>query len=95
MKHRQPNPSSPRRVGSRTLRSDDGVVVLMLRRVPAGLFVERTQLRSGGARAIQSAVFADNESFQRWCDADAARLDYPSVYVNLKRDGDALFSHRG
>lgn len=75
------------------MRSDDGVVAFTLLLTPAGVFVERVQTRKGTGRVAQSTLFADDRSFQRWCEADSVRFEYPLVYVTLKRDGDALFSH--
>ena len=77
------------------VRSGDGTIAFKLAPTPSGVFVERVQLRGGGARIVQSTVFADDKSFQRWCDADSVRFDHPLVYLSLKRDGDALFNHRG
>ena len=80
-----PTPTSSR------LRSDDGVIAFSLARVAAGVHVERIQLRKGRVRIVHSTVFADGKSFERWCDADTVRFDYPLVYVSLKRDGNDLF----
>lgn len=74
-----------------TVRSEDGSVQFTLAPTPTGVFVERVQLRGGAARIVQSAVFTDDESFLRWCDADSVKFEHPLVYVNLMRDGDALF----
>jgi hypothetical protein len=73
------------------VRSDDGRVSFTLAPTPSGVFVQRLQLREGTACVIQSALFSDGRSFQRWCDADSVRFDYPLVYMSLKRNGDALF----
>lgn len=74
-----------------TLRSDDGVVAFTLASSTCGVFVERVQMRPGMACVVQTTVFADDISFNRWCDADSTRFNYPVVYVNLKRNGGALF----
>ncbi len=73
------------------MRSEDGSVSFTLAPTPSGVFVERVQLRNGTARVVQSVLFTDDQSFQRWCDADSLRFEYPLVYVSLKRDGDAMF----
>jgi hypothetical protein len=73
------------------LRSDDGAVEFKLARIRSGVFVERVQVRTGIARVVQSVLFIDDSSFNRWCDADAVRFSHPVIYVNLKRKGDALF----
>jgi len=59
---------------------------------PSGVFVERVLLRDGTGCVVQSALFSDDRSFQRWCDADSVRFDYPLVYMSLKRNGEALFA---
>lgn len=73
------------------LRSDDGAIEFKMARIGDGVFVERVQVRTGAALVVQSALFLDDSSFNRWCDADAVRFNYPLIYVNLKRKGDALF----
>ena len=77
------------------LRSDDGVIAFSLAPTSHGVFVERVQLRSGKTRIVQATLFTDDASFNRWCDADAVQFEYPVVYVNLKRSGDALFRPPG
>ena len=74
----------------RTVRSEDGTVAFTLLRAPMGVFVERVQLRQGKGRVVQSTLFRDGSSFERWCDADSVRFDYPLVHVNLKRHGTTL-----
>lgn len=74
-----------------TIRSEDGSVRFTLAPTPTGVFVERVQLRGSAARIVQSALFTDDQSFLRWCDADSVKFDHPLVYVSLLRDGDALF----
>jgi hypothetical protein len=73
-----------------TIGSDDGAVAFKLATVSSGLFVERIQECSSNGRVIQATVFADRHSFQRWCDANSIRFQYPLVYLNLKRHGDIL-----
>jgi hypothetical protein len=41
---------------------------------------------------MMSTLFRDESSFTRWCEADSTRFDYPLVYVNLKREGEALLA---
>jgi hypothetical protein len=79
---------SPRRA---VLRSDDGLIEFRLAPAQQGVLVERVRKRPGTARTVQVAVFTDDRSFNRWCDADALRFDYPLIYVSLKRSGHALF----
>jgi hypothetical protein len=75
------------------VRSDDGVIAFTLAPLATGVFVERAQVHSDNALIVQSFLFTDGTSFQRWCDADSVRFDYPLVHMSLKRDGDALFHH--
>jgi hypothetical protein len=76
-----------------TVRSDDGIVAFTLYRARLGVFVERVQLRQGKGRVVHSIIFTDDRSFERWCDADSVRFEYPLVHVNLKRHGNTLL-HR-
>lgn len=91
MKRPLPAPTCANRPRGTTLRSDDGVIEFTLAPTAHGVFVERVQLRPGAARVVQSTLFSDEQSFRRWCDSDVVRFEYPVVYVNLKRDGDAIF----
>jgi hypothetical protein len=77
--------SEPRKV-----RSDDGIVAFTLYRARVGVFVERVQLRQGKGRVVHSIIFTDDSSFERWCDADSVRFEYPLVHVSLKRHGNTL-----
>lgn len=95
MKRFMPRPILSRSPRGTTLRSDDGVIAFTLAATKHGLFVERVRLRPGVVRIVQSTLFTDGRSFNRWCDADAVRFEYPVVYVNLKRNGDALFQQSG
>jgi len=74
----------------RIVRSEDGAVAFTLSRAPMGVFVERVQLRQGRGRVIHAAIFTDGTSFERWCDADSVRFDYPLVHINVKRHGNSL-----
>jgi hypothetical protein len=65
-------------------------VAFTLSRAPTGIFVERVQLRQGKGRVVHSVIFTDDSSFERWCDADSVRFEYPLVHVNLKRHGTSL-----
>lgn len=85
---RQPAPPRP---GSTTLRSDDGAIQFTLAPAAQGVLVERVELRGDAARVVQTILFADSGSFDRWCDTDATRFDHPVLYVRLKHDGSALF----
>jgi len=48
-------------------------------------------MRGDAARVVQTVLFTDSGSFDRWCDTDTTRFDYPVLYVRLKRDGSTLF----
>jgi hypothetical protein len=72
------------------MRSDDGVLEYRLTPCNGGLFVERVEQRDSQARIVQSTIFADATAFDRWCDADAVRFDYPMLYVSLKRNADRV-----
>ena len=55
-----------------------------------GVAVERV-LAHGGHVVSQVIGFADAESFHRWCDANPVRFGNPSIHVEVKRGGDAIF----
>jgi hypothetical protein len=78
----------------KTLKSDDGALVLRLAATGHGLYVERIEERPGAGRVMQSALFTEHSHFVRWCDADNRRFDYPLIYVSLRRDGDAVLRQR-
>lgn len=73
-------------------RSPDGVLVVTIQPIVGGLFVERTVERPGAARVVQNFVFTTAEAFHRWCDADAARFDFPLLYLQLRHDADELLA---
>lgn len=85
---RQPLPRKP---GCTTLRSEDGAIAFTLDRTPNGVVVERVSMRGEAARVVQTVLFTDGGSFDRWCDTDATRFEHPVLYVRLKHDGGALF----
>jgi hypothetical protein len=74
--------------------SDDGLIQYALHEVAGKLAVERVQARRGASRVEQVSLFSDWGSFERWCDADALRFDYPLVHTHLKRHGAAILSQR-
>lgn len=76
------------------IRSDDGDVEFVLAAGLQGLFVERVRLRRGAAQVVHSMVFADSQSFERWCDADTLRFENPLVHQKVKRCGANLLSRR-
>lgn len=90
MAMKQPARTPAHSSASRTVRSEDGTVAFTLFRAPIGVFVERVQLRHGKGRVVHSILFTDDSSFERWCDADSVRFEYPLVHVHLKRHGNTL-----
>ena len=73
------------------VQSDDGFVRVWLRITRFGLWVRRERRRADEhARLVQSVVFPDSHGFERWCDSDSVRFDYPIVSSTVKREGGAL-----
>ena len=83
---------STRRPQARTVSSDDGSVSFTLARMSSGVLVERVVLCRGTARVVQTVLFTDSKSFQRWCDADTLRFNFPLLHMSLRHDGNELFS---
>jgi hypothetical protein len=79
----------------RTLVSSDTSVTITLRATTLGLLIERTHSQPVGARLVQTMVFTDTESFDRWCASEPIRFEDPVLYDQLRREGhDALVSKR-
>ena len=76
---------------ARSARSPDGVLVVTIQRIARGLFVERIAQRPRAARVVQAFVFTTAGAFHRWCDADAARFEYPLLHLRLGHNADELF----
>ena len=73
------------------VQSDDGSVRVWLRMTRFGLWVRRERRRAAErARLVQSVVFRDTQGFERWCDSDSIRFDYPIISSTVKREGGAL-----
>jgi hypothetical protein len=90
--NRQPIPKAPAqppRTFSAT--SPDGAVAFKVAQLAGAIHVERTCVRTGGQRIVQSVRFVDPEAFIHWCEADPLKFAYPLLYDNLKRGGCALF----
>jgi len=68
-----------------------GSVEFHLQRVTGGLYVEREDTPRRGLRTIQSIVFCNPASFERWCDADPIRFEHPLLHARLKRAGGELW----
>ena len=75
-----------------TASNEREAVAFLLAPHQGGLYVECGRLR-GTSRAIVAMQFADDASFQRWCEADRLQFTYPLLYANLKRSGFELFSN--
>ena len=73
-------------------RSHRGEVRFFLQRVAGGLYVEREDVPRLGLRSNQSLQFADADGFRRWCDDDPVRFEHPTLHIDLKRQGDELWS---
>lgn len=73
-----------------TFQSSDGTFGFRICRAQTGIYVERVQFRHGKGRVIQSIIFVDGRSFERWCDADSMRFEHPLVHANLRRHGNFL-----
>lgn len=73
-------------------RAHRGEVRFFLQRVAGGLYVEREDAPRLGLRSNQSLQFADADEFRQWCDDDPVRFEHPTLHIDLKRQGDELWS---
>lgn len=73
--------------GERTLASNGATVVFALRATAFGLLIERTQRQAVGTRLVQTMVFEDQPTFDRWCDSEPMRFEDPMLYDRLRREG--------
>ncbi|MBK9362223.1 MAG: hypothetical protein IPM99_14380 [Rubrivivax sp.] len=73
--------------GERTLASRDATVAFALRATAFGLLIERTQRQAVGTRLVQTMVFEDQPTFDRWCDSEPMRFEDPMLYDRLRREG--------
>ena len=75
------------------VRSDDGSVQVYLRLTKFGLWVQRERLQvEARVRLVHCVVFHDSQGFERWCNSDSLRFDYPIVSAMVKRHGGVLMS---
>lgn len=72
--------------GEMILASRDNSIAFSLRGTAVGLLIERTQRRTVGARLVQTMMFADPTTFERWCASEPIRFDDPVLYDQLRRD---------
>ena len=89
------SPSLARRSGGApvVVQSDDGSVQVYLQVTRFGLWVQRERLRvESRARLVHCVVFQDSRGFERWCDSDSLRFDYPIVSAMVKHQGGVLMS---
>lgn len=75
----------------KSLTSKDNAVAFNLRATALGLLIERTQTQLVGARLVQTMVFDDVDSFDRWCASEPIRFDDPVLYDQLRRQGHEAF----
>ncbi len=76
--------------------SDDGQISYQLKATRRGLWVQRERLRRDShARLVQSVSFGTAEAFNRWCDADSVKFEYPLVFSELARAGRRLLDGHG
>lgn len=71
--------------------SPDGAIVFVMKRTRAGVHMERTHVRSPSSRVSHAMMFASPEEFDRFCEADDVRFQYPIVYQQIKRECHELF----
>ena len=74
-----------------TVKSCDASVELTLRMTIVGLLVERTQRQAMGTSLTQTMVFADQASFDRWCEREPLRFEEPLLYDRLRRQAHESF----
>jgi len=75
--------------------SSDGALSFTLCPRPRGVVVQRSELRPGKRRIVQSMLFANARAFVLWCESDQLRFAYPLLFSNLSRRGRDLFDSAG
>lgn len=78
--------------GDTLLANQDGTVTFLLRATSYGLLMERTQRQASGMRLVQTMVFHDVNSFERWCAVEPLRFDDGLLFSKLGREGHAAFA---
>ena len=68
-----------------------GSVQFRLQRTAGGLYVEREDIPRPGLHTVQSLVFGDAASFERWCNDDTVRFKHPLLHAQVKRAGGELW----
>jgi hypothetical protein len=79
--------------GTSLLGSHDEKVTFLLRSTTFGLLMERTQRQHDGVCLVQTMVFPDTESFDRWCDCEPMRFEDGLLFSKLVREGHAALAH--
>lgn len=77
------------RIGTR-----DGRLQFRLRVDGKHVVVDRISRTVAAATVTQTTRFASVPDFERWCDADLLRFDYPLEFARLKSLGSQLLSRR-
>lgn len=78
------------------VKSADGQVSYRLRLMGRGLWLQRERCRQDRfSRLVQTVIIADSEQFNRWCEADNVRFDYPLVFDAFARAGRKLLHSHG
>lgn len=72
--------------------SKDASVAFTLQATAVGLLIERAQGQHLGARLVQTMVFAEAGSFERWCASEPIRFEDPVLYDQLRREGHEALS---
>lgn len=78
--------------GENLLANHDGTVTFLLRATHYGLVMERTQRQASGIRLVQTMVFHDVKSFERWCAVEPLRFEDGLLFSKLGREGHAAFA---
>lgn len=96
----QPTPTARRKkeclaTGEVRLASSNHAVTLVLRRTTHGLLIERTQHQVVGMRLVQALVFADQNSFDHWCEFEPLRFEDGLLFGKLVREGHAALARKG
>lgn len=71
--------------------SPDGRIAFVFKRSRVGVHVERRQAMIDGSRVSYASLFATEEQFERFCDADPMRFEHPHTYLQAKRACHDLF----
>lgn len=78
--------------GTLLLVSNNDLVTFFLRSTTFGLLMERTQRQVGGMCLVQTMVFPDPESFDRWCGFEPLRFEDGLLFGKLVRQGHAALA---